>query len=213
MEVGLLLIFWYGILHAFGPDHLTAIADFSIGKNKRKTLLITLLFAIGHGLSLFILAKILESTALSDEILAYGDVISALVIVAIGLYLLFMVFTDRIQMRKHTHDGKEHIHIWFGRSHQHNSTVDSTSSFSLGLLMGAGGVRGMLITLGAVHGGVVDFGMVAMFTLGVMLVFIAFGMFILYINQNFLGNIRNVKRAFTAAGAVSLLVGTNILLG
>ena len=41
METALVLIFWYGILHAFGPDHLTAIADFSIGKNKRKTLLIT----------------------------------------------------------------------------------------------------------------------------------------------------------------------------
>ena len=30
---GFLIIFWYGILHAFGPDHLTAIADFSIGKD------------------------------------------------------------------------------------------------------------------------------------------------------------------------------------
>jgi len=36
-SIGLILIFWYGILHAFGADHLTAIADFSIGKNKRKT--------------------------------------------------------------------------------------------------------------------------------------------------------------------------------
>ena len=36
-HVALSLIFWYGILHAFGADHLTAIADFSIGKNKRKT--------------------------------------------------------------------------------------------------------------------------------------------------------------------------------
>jgi predicted membrane channel-forming protein YqfA (hemolysin III family) len=52
-----------------------------------------------------------------------------------------------------------------------------------------------------------------MFTLGVMLVFIAFGMLILYVNQNFLGNLQNVKRAFTAAGLVSLVVGTNILLG
>ena len=40
-HVALSLIFWYGILHAFGADHLTAIADFSIGKNKRKTILIT----------------------------------------------------------------------------------------------------------------------------------------------------------------------------
>ena len=212
MEAGLILIFWYGILHAFGPDHLTAIADFSIGKNKRKTLLITLLFAIGHGLSLFIFAKLLQNTALSDEILGYGDVISASVIIAIGLYLLFMVFTDRIHLRKHMHNEKEHIHIWFGRSHEH-SNIDSTSSFSLGILMGAGGVRGMLVTLGAIQGGVVDFSMVGMFTLGVMLVFIAFGMLILYLNQNFLGDLQNVKRAFTAAGLISLVVGTNILLG
>ena len=213
MEVGLILIFWYGILHAFGPDHLTAIADFSIGKNKKKTLTITLLFAIGHGISLFIFAKLLEYTALPEEILAYGDIISALVIIAIGVYLLFVVFTDRIQLRKHIHENREHTHIWFGKSHEHSSAVDTTSSFSLGLLMGAGGVRGMLITLGVVQGGIVDLTMVTMFTLGVMLVFITFGMFILYINQNFLGNLQNVKKAFTVAGLVSLVVGTNILLG
>ena len=212
MEAGLLLIFWYGILHAFGPDHLTAIADFSIGKNKQKTLFITALFAIGHGLSLFIFAKILQHVELSEEILAYGDMISALVIIGIGIYLLTMVLTDRIQLRKHKHGEKEHIHIWFGKSHSHNA-IENSSSFSLGLLMGAGGVRGMLITLGAVQGGVVDFTMVGLFTLGVMLVFLAFGLFILYVNQSFLGNLQNVRRAFATAGLVSLLVGTNILLG
>ncbi len=212
MEAGLLLIFWYGILHAFGPDHLTAIADFSIGKNKQKTLLITALFALGHGLSLFIFAKILQHTTLSEEILAYGDMISAMVIIGIGIYLLTMVLTDRIQLRKHKHGDKEHIHIWFGKSHAHNA-IENSSSFSLGLLMGAGGVRGMLITLGAVQGGVVDFTMVGLFTLGVMLVFLTFGLLILYVNQNFLGNLQNVRRAFATAGLVSLLVGTNILLG
>lgn len=212
METGLVLIFWYGILHAFGPDHLTAIADFSIGKNKQKTLLITSLFAIGHGLSLFVFAKILQHTDISGDVLAYGDVISALVIIGMGAYLLFMVFSHRIQLGKHMHEGKEHMHIWFGKSHEH-STATGSSSFALGLLMGAGGVRGMLITLGVVQGGVVDFTMVAMFTLGVMLVFIVFGILILYVNQHFLANLQNVRRAFTAAGFVSLLVGTNILLG
>lgn len=212
METGLVLIFWYGMLHAFGPDHLTAIADFSIGKNRQKTLLITSLFALGHGLSLFIFAKVLQHTELSDELLAYGDVISAIVIIGMGLYLLFMVFTHRIQLRKHTHDEKEHIHIWFGKTHEHNA-VENSSSFSLGLLMGAGGVRGMLITLGAVQGGMVDLTMVGLFTLGVMLVFIAFGMLILYVNQNFLGNLKNVRNAFATAGLFSVIVGTNILLG
>ena len=212
MEAGLLLIFWYGILHAFGPDHLTAIADFSIGKNKQKTLLITALFALGHGLSLFIFAKILQHTELSEEFLAYGDIISAIVIMSMGIYLLFMVYSHRIQLRKHTHGDKEHIHIWFGKSHEHNG-IENSSSFSLGLLMGAGGVRGMLITLGALQGGVVDFTMVGLFTLGVMLVFLAFGLLMLYVNQSFLGNLQNVRRAFATAGLISLLVGTNILLG
>ncbi len=213
MELSLLLIFWYGILHAFGPDHLTAIADFSIGKNKKKTMMITTLFAIGHGLSLFIFAKVLQSADISGEILAYGDVISATVIIAMGVYLLFMVMTDRIHLRKHMHYGEEHIHIWFGKSHDHEDTVAEGSSFTMGLLMGAGGVRGMLITLGAVGSGNVNFTMIGAFTAGVMLIFVGFGMIILYLNQHFLGNIANVRRAFATAGVISLIVGSNILLG
>lgn len=214
MEFSLLLIFWYGILHAFGPDHLTAIADFSIGKNKKKTLLITMLFAFGHGVSLFLFASLLESVAISEDILGFGDIISASVIIAMGVYLLYMVASQQVQLRKHMHESKEHIHIWFGKSHEHSSdSIAKSSSLSLGLLMGAGGVRGMLITLGAVHGGSVDFTMVAAFTLGVMLIFGAFGMVVLYINENFLSNIANVRRAFSVAGGISLLVGTNILLG
>jgi hypothetical protein len=146
--------------------------------------------------------------------LAYGDVISATVIIAMGAYLLFMVFAQRIQLRKHMHEGKEHIHIWFGKSHEHSDdVVAKSSSLTLGLLMGAGGVRGMLITLGVVQGAQVDFMMVGAFTLGVMLIFGLFGMVMLYVNQNFLGNLTNVRRAFTAAGVISLAVGTNILLG
>ncbi len=213
MELSMLLIFWYGLLHAFGPDHLTAIADFSIGKDRSKTLLITVLFAIGHGLSLFLFAKLLEAFPLSHTILAWGDLISASVIIAMGLYLLFMVATDRIHLRKHMHEGKEHIHIWFGKSHEHEDALIESSSFTMGLLMGAGGVRGMLITLGAVGSGHVDLGMVTAFTAGVMLVFVSFGFVIAYINEYLLGTVQNVRRVFAAAGIVSLIVGTDILLG
>ncbi len=210
MELSLLVIFWYGILHAFGPDHLTAIADFSIGKDKKKTLLITLLFAIGHGLSLFVFAKILESVDISEEILAYGDVVSATVIMAMGIYLLFMVATDRIHLKTHKHHKEEHIHIWFGKKHNHNQ-IDTSSSFTMGILMGIGGVRGMLVTLGAVGSGSVDFSMVTAFTLGVILIFVSFGLLILYINQNFLNNLKNVRRTFATVGIISLLIGMNIL--
>jgi cytochrome c biogenesis protein CcdA len=210
MELSLWVIFWYGILHAFGPDHLTAIADFSIGKDKKKTMAITLLFAVGHGLSLFIFAKILQNIDISEEILAYGDIVSATVIIAMGLYLLFMVATNRIHLHTHQHQGGKHVHIWFGKKHDHNQ-IDTTSSFTMGLLMGIGGVRGMLITLGAVQGGAVDFSMVGAFTLGVMAIFVGFGLLILYINENFLNNISSVRKIFTLAGIISLVVGLNIL--
>ena len=213
-HIGLLLIFWYCILHAFGPDHLTAIADFSIGKDKRKTMLITVLFAVGHGISLFVFAKILQSFDIKGELLEYGDVISATVIIAMGLHLLFMVFSDKVQLKKHIHeDGKEHIHIWFGSSHSHDDAIQKSSSFTMGLLMGAGGVRGMLVTLGAVGNGDVNLLMVAFFTIGVMLIFTLFGLSLSYFNSNFLNNKTNLKRAFVAAGTVSLVVGTNILIG
>ena len=211
-SLGLLLIFWYGVLHAFGPDHLTAIADFSIGKNKKKTILITVLFAIGHGLTLFVFAKLLETYNLSESLLGYGDTISSLVILSMGLYLLFMVFTDRIQLKTHIHNSKEHIHIWFGKEHQHNNK-DVASAFTVGALMGIGGVRGMLVTLGMIEGQTVDLVMVMAFALGVMVIFVGFGSVILYINKNLLNSKQNLRRVFATAGLVSVVVGSNMIIG
>jgi ABC-type nickel/cobalt efflux system permease component RcnA len=214
MEYGLMLIFWYGILHAFGPDHLTAIADFSIGKSRRKTLWITFAFAVGHGLSLFIFAKILQNANLSADILEYGDIVSSTVIIAIGLYLLYMAISDRIQIGWHSHEGKEHIHIWFGKAHSHDEEdvqKRSASALTIGALMGAGGVRGMLVTLSAISHNEVGPMMVLAFTLGVMLIFMGFGYFIALVNDNLLVSRRNVRLAFATAGVLSLAVGGEML--
>lgn len=77
--------------------------------------------------------------------------------------------------------------------------------------MGIGGVRGMLVTLGVLQGQPVDFSMIFAFILGVMGVFFAFGLVILWINKEILTNIKNVRRVFAAVGTISLLVGGNIL--
>ncbi len=212
MELGYIIIFWYGILHAFGPDHLTAITDFSIGKSMRKTMAITLAFAFGHGMTLFVFAKILEVYDLPESITAYGDVISSSVIIAMGIYLLYMVVADKIHLNKHTHEGKEHIHIYFGKEHSHNDTVASTSAWTMGALMGMGGVRGMFVTLGALQGQSIDFTMVLAFIAGVSVIFVSFGGIILYINKEFLTNKTNVRRVFATAGLVSVGVGANMLL-
>ena len=213
--MSLLLIFWYGVLHAFGPDHLTAIADFSIGKKRSKTLFITFAFAVGHGISLFIFAKMLKQIDISEEVLAYGDIISSGVILAIGAYLLFMAATDRIHIGRHRHEGEEHIHIWFGKSHEHDDDdfeKRTASALTIGALMGAGGVRGMLVTLSAIAHNDVNLWMVLSFTMGVMLVFMGFGYVVALVNDNLLTSKRNVRLAFATAGAVSLIVGGQMLL-
>ena len=212
MELGLIIIFWYGVLHAFGPDHLTVIADFSIGKSMKRTFLITMAFALGHGVMLFVFAKLLSVVSIADSILVYGDIISSLVIVSIGFYLLFMVYSDRIQLRRHEHKGEEHIHIWFGKEHSH-SQRDTLSALSIGALMGIGGVRGMLVTLGVLQTNSLDFMMIAVFVLGVSLVFVLFGGMILYINKTLLTSKQNVRRVFATVGLISLGVGSHMILG
>ncbi len=212
MELGFLIIFWYGILHAFGPDHLTAIADFSIGKSMKKTMTITLMFAFGHGLMLFVFAKVLEVYTLPAAVTDYGDMISSSVIILMGVYLLFMVVTDRIQLNRHVHHDKEHIHIYFGKEHAHDDAAIPASAWSIGALMGIGGVRGMLVTLGMLDGTAVEWTLVLAFVAGVSLIFISFGMVILYMNDRLLRNLTNVRRTFAVAGLVSVAVGSQMLL-
>jgi len=207
---GLIIIFWYGILHAFGPDHLTAIADFSIGKSKRKTFLITFFFAIGHGLMLLAFANILENIQIPAYILNYGDLISASVIISMGLYLLYMALSNKIYLHTHEHNGQKHIHISFNKNHEHNSK-DTKQAFSLGALMGIGGVRGMLVSIALIQQHSVDSNMVIAFALGVMVIFIGFGFVINFINTNFLNSEKNIKIIFATTGIISFLVGTNIL--
>lgn len=212
MEMGLMIIFWYGILHAFGPDHLSAIADFSIGKEAKKTFMIVGAFAIGHGLMLFMFAKLLQHFSIPESVTAYGDVIASSVILSIGLYLLYMVYSNKIHLHSHIHDGKKHVHIWFGKEHEHKSSGGSGSAFGIGVLMGIGGVRGMLVTLGMMQGQSIDVSMILAFILGVMVVFLSFGWVIMWINKDILTNIKNVRRAFATVGAISVVVGGNMLL-
>ena len=107
----------------------------------------------------------------------------------------------------------EDVHIYFGKSHSHGegSSV-ATSALGMGALMGIGGVRGMLATLGMIEGNILDWTMILAFVAGVSLVFVSFGVVILYLNKNLLTNLTNVRRVFATAGVVSVAVGTNMLI-
>ncbi|QSZ41965.1 hypothetical protein GJV85_07535 [Sulfurimonas aquatica] len=212
MELGLMIIFWYGVLHAFAPDHLSVIADFSIGKSMRKTFLITIAFAIGHGLMLFLFAKLFSIIEIPAQLTEYGDIISSMVIISIGLYLIYMALSNRIHLKIHEHNGEKHTHIWFGSEHSHDKK-ETLSVLSIGALMGIGGVRGMLVTLGMIESSSIDLSVIGVFVLGVSSIFLLFGMVILYVNKRFLTSIKNVRRVFATAGLISLAAGSSMILG
>jgi hypothetical protein len=54
--------------------------------------------------------------------------------------------------------------------------------------------------------------MVLSFILGVTILFMLFGVLILYINKNMLGTKANVRKVFAAAGVVSIAVGTQMIV-
>jgi len=214
MEYSLLIIFYYGTLHALGPDHLSAIALFSIGKKRKQALLLSLLFAIGHGITLLLLAFIIEHFA-SDTLLQYGDIISSTVILLMGLYLVYLATTNKIRINNHHHhdsDNKnshQHVHIYYENEHLH----DKSLLVSLGLLMGVGGLRGMLITLTVISNQTVGFEMVIAFILGISLVFLVFGYLIYLINARLIQSASTLRYAVTSIGLLSIAIGMVNLSG
>ena len=214
LETSLLMIFLYGVLHAFGPDHLTAIADFSIGKQRKRVLMISAGFAIGHGVSLYVFAWLLTQFNLSEELLSYGDAIAATVILVMGMYLLFLVWTDRINLSVHKHGQKEHAHIWFGKEHSHQKPFFGwlSASATLGVLMGMGGARGMLVSLSAISHDAVSAWMIVSFTLGVALVFILFGFLMAFLNDRIIRSKHWVRGGFTFFGVISCALGVHLLM-
>jgi len=211
MEIGLLLIFWYGMLHALSPDHLVAISNFSIGKSKKSTMLITFAFAFGHGVMLLIFAKILQVFNISEDYLIYSDIVAAFVIFSMGVYIIFMILNDKIHLNIHTHNNKEHIHIWYGDKHKHNNN-SKLSALGVGALMGIGGARGIAVVFGLNGSYNLGYEIVIMFVLGVSVVFFMLGVIILYINKKLLHNISNIKKVLTTVGILSIVVGFNSMV-
>ena len=208
MDFGLLIILYYGILHALGPDHLSAIALFSIGKNKKETFMLSVLFAVGHGTMLYLLALFVGQIA-NESILQYGDTISSAVIVLMGLYLVYLAITNKIRIDQHTHASDHHTHIYYKDAHLH----DKSMLLSLGLLMGVGGIRGMLVTLSIISHQNVGIEMVLAFIVGVSIVFLLFGYLIYLINVNLIQSGNALRYGILSVGLVSITIGTYNLTG
>lgn len=185
MELGLLIIIFYGILHALGPDHLSALALTSVGKNKKEIFFISTLFALGHGVVLFVFV-LLMSNLLVSTFIEYADFASWIILIFLGINLIYIGIKNDKEL--------------FVFKSNNNKQSNRMTIFILAVLMGLGGLRGMLITLSVISTTTLTFDLLASFVLGTCIVFFLFGYFMHLISDT-------VVKHHSAFRSVMVIVG------
>jgi len=79
--------------------------------------------------------------------------------------------------------------------------------------MGAGGIRGMLVTLSIVSQQSVGFEMILAFIVGVSIVFLLFGYIIYLINENLIRSSNALRYGIMSVGFLSIAIGIYNLSG
>jgi hypothetical protein len=138
--------FVYGLAHVLsGPDHLAALAPFTVDRPKR-ALLVGLQWAIGHSCGVALIG--LGSLALREIIpihliSSWSERIVGVLLIGIGLWALRKAFATRIHAHEHTHDGEHHTHIHVHRSghihEEHPKHFHSHAALGIGTVHGLAG--------------------------------------------------------------------------
>lgn len=134
-----------GLAHVLsGPDHLAALAPFSVDK-PRRALQVGVQWAIGHscgvaliGLASFLLREIVPI----DLISSYSERLVGILLIGIGLWGFKRAFATRIHAHQHTHDGEPHTHIHV-HSTGHAHDQPPTAHFHTHAALGIGTLHGL----------------------------------------------------------------------
>jgi ABC-type nickel/cobalt efflux system permease component RcnA len=126
-----------------GPDHLAALAPFSVDR-PRRALRVGVQWAIGHscGVALIALGSMLLREIIPVHFISsYSERAVGILLIAIGLWGLRKAFATRIHAHHHSHDGEQHMHIHVHRTgHRHS---EQTSHFHSHAALGIGTLHGL----------------------------------------------------------------------
>jgi cytochrome c biogenesis protein CcdA len=180
----LALIFFAGVLHGLGPDHLAAITALSaVGGGARRLVFFSVRFALGHTL---VIAAAGLAAHFGRDLLPAGwgarmDEIAGALLVLAGVGLLVAVLLGKLSLHAHAHahDGSEHrhfhLHMFARASHRHGHGRLATA---LGALFALGGARGLLavVPIATSETLAISALRIAAFTAGIAAAMVAYGL-------------------------------------
>jgi len=182
--------FTLGLLHALDADHVMAVSALSARKpSVWRTLRFSANWALGHGGVLLVSGALLFGLGLSipESLQVLAEASVGVLLMGLGLWCFWGMRRQSVKLEKHTHGDIEHIH-WRKELHGHSQSSASTAESAItsdkhapvmvGVLHGLAGSAPALALVPAVAQGDLwlAVGYLMLFSLGVMLSMVAFGL-------------------------------------
>ncbi len=177
IENTLLLAFSLGLLHALDADHIMAVSGLSAKKTSFKSCLrFCSHWASGHGLALAIIASCVYifGLAIPEELSAMAESLVGLVLISIGVWILWQIYSKKLHLSFHRHEPDIHHAHWHKNDHK---KVQDHSALLVGILHGIAGSAPLLvlIPLSKMGSASMAMGYVLLFGLGVIVSMVIFG--------------------------------------
>jgi len=221
----LAMIFFAGVLHGLGPDHLAAITAFGAvaGRDFRRITFFSIRFASGHALVIAAaaLAAHFGRTALPLAWERRFDLAAAGVLLLTGVVLLVALAMGKVSIHAHQHEHAgsvhAHLHAHFHHRARHGHRHGKLA-FLLGGLFALGGARSLLVIVPVALASTAAASLlrITAFTVGIAASMVAYGLAagtMLGKTSESVSNQRLFFRLSTAAVALFCIVAGLITLG
>lgn len=159
--MGWLTIFVFGALHGLQPDHLAAAGALA-ARTGSSVMAAATRIAAGHAGALlaFALAAMLLPMGLPERLETWADVIAGTSLSVIGVAVILQALRARYVVHSHEHvhgdQAHEHVHVHPARTeHEHARAHEHKhlkSAIAVGLVLGIGGARSLVVLLPRVAG-------------------------------------------------------------
>jgi nickel/cobalt exporter len=219
--------FWLGAVHAATPGHgKTVSAAYLVGTRGRPADAVALgiFVTLAHtsGITLFALLATLGSSTLSQRAESQLSLVTALLIVGIGLWMLARCWHGRAHEHAHAHAASdEHSHFGVRHSHRPDRLFDQATRPSWMLLLGLGLAGGLLpdpaalaVLLAAIAAGKLVLGLltVLVFSLGFASVLVLVGTLVGRLGQSALSRIDMRWVDWLQVGTAAVITAVGVVM-